>query len=375
MNYDFLNQRLKALAEESRLRTIPHGNMKGIDLCSNDYMGLASRFGEFMPEFTERFADAQMTSSASRLLSGNQKYHRQLENHLDSVYGKSNILFNSGYHANVGTIQAMAAAGAVFVCDKLVHASVIDGLRCGNARFLRFRHNDSEDAARQLKKIDNGEIPVIVTESIFSMDGDEAPLEELVEVKKSHPQCMLYLDEAHAIGVRGPKGAGLAAEKDLIHEVDILIGTFGKAVASSGAFVCSDKSVTDWLVNNARSLIFSTALPPANAAWTLLMIEKLASMDAERENLKRLSERLRSVVSELSGEENPSTTQIIPLITHDSEKAIKISSELRDRGICALPIRRPTVPPGGERIRFSLNASLTLDDIDKVSNVLRKIFN
>lgn len=369
--YRILSTRLEELNEEHRLRHIPADSPAGIDLCSNDYMGLGARCAGFMPEFFELYPDLQMSSSASRLLSGNQKYHLLLEDKLKGLYGKETLLFNSGYHANVGIVQALASAGAFFLCDRLIHASVIDGLKCGGARFTRFRHNDPEDAEKRLSALKDEKIVVIVTESIFSMDGDEAPLQELVELKKRFPNALLYVDEAHAFGVRGPRGAGIAAGLGLTGKIDLLVGTFGKACASSGSFVACDGIMKQFLLNSARSFIFSTALPPANAAWTLFMIDKLAGMDKERKHLQTLSALLGDGIGELTGEENTGRSQIVPLLTHDAARALAISARLAEAGFNALPIRRPTVPPGGERIRFSLNALLTEEDIRSLLSHLR----
>lgn len=363
--------RLEELDAEHRLRNIPADSPAGIDLCSNDYMGLGARCAMFMPEFLDLYPDLQMSSSASRLLSGHQRYHLLLEDKLKGIYGKETLLFNSGYHANVGIVQALASAGAFFLCDRLIHASVIDGLKCGGARFTRFRHNDPEDAEKRLSTLTNEQIVVIVTESIFSMDGDEAPLQALVDLKNRFPNALLYVDEAHAFGVRGPRGAGIAAELDLTGSIDLLVGTFGKACASTGAFVACDSIMKQFLLNSARSFIFSTALPPANAAWTLFMIDKLAGMDMERKHLQNLATLLSDGISEMTGEDNNSRTQIVPLLTHDAARALAISARLAEAGFNALPIRRPTVPPGGERIRFSLNALLTEEDIRSLLTHLR----
>lgn len=368
---DIISSRLEELKSENRLRAIPPDSPGGIDLCSNDYMALGSRCREFMPEFLNRFPDIQMSASASRLLSGNQKYHLLLEKRLEEMYGKEVLLFNSGYHANVGIVQALASAGAFFLCDRLIHASVIDGLRCGDARFTRFRHNDANDAEKRLSALKDEKIVVLVTESIFSMDGDEAPLLQLVKLKEKYPNLLIYVDEAHAFGVRGPEGSGVAAESGIVEKIDILVGTFGKACGSSGAFAACNAVLKAFLINTARSFIFSTAIAPVNAAWTLFMMEKLAGMDEERQHLKKLSKFLREGIEQLTGETNCSQSQIVPLFTRDAAKALALSASLAKAGFNALPIRRPTVPPGGERIRFSLNSRLTEKDIQSLLNHLR----
>ncbi|MDE5874577.1 MAG: 8-amino-7-oxononanoate synthase [Muribaculaceae bacterium] len=370
-----INEILDSLASENRLRRIPHSQPEGIlDLASNDYMGLGQRHQDFTEEFFRRFPDAGFSSSASRLLSIRQDYHKSLEEYLESLYGKPVLLFNSGYHANVGCIGALTLPSTLFLCDKLIHASVVDGLRIASSVFKRFPHNDMVKLRRLLEK----EAPcyervIVVVESIYSMDGDEAPLAELVSLKREFPNVMLYLDEAHAFGVRGRMGLGMAEELSLISEFDLIIGTLGKAAASSGAFVVCSDEVKNLLINLARPFIFSTALPPVNAAWSQLMIEKLTAMKEQRQYLRELSEWFRKQLKEATGDVTVSTSQIIPYLTRNAERAIEIAERLREHSIVALPIRRPTVPPGGERIRFSLSCAMKRDDLYNLFNILRTL--
>lgn len=362
--------------KEGRLRKIPFTNAvtdpRGfIDLTSNDYLGLGVRSEEFTDEFLDRFSDASFTSSASRLLSTRQRYHISLENKLTDLYGKSVLLFNSGYHANAGCISALAIPSTLFISDKLIHASAIDGLRLGKCEFERFRHNDALHLRKILEKnASKYERMIVVVESIYSMDGDIAPLREIVSLKKEFPSMLLYVDEAHAFGVRGEYGLGVSEELGLIKDIDILVGTFGKALASAGAFVATSPLLKDFFINSARSFIFSTALPPINQAWTFFMIEKMIDMGRERERLRELSSRFNNFIGELTANPSISQSQIVPLLTGDAAKAVALAARLRDNGILALPIRRPTVPPGGERIRFSLNASLSDDEMSRIYEIL-----
>lgn len=356
-----------------RLRRVPADDLPAgmVDLSSNDYLGLGMRSGEFMEEFRSRYGDAAFSSCASRLLSTRQSHHRELESKLEGLYSRKALLFNSGYHANTGCISALAEGKTLFVCDKLVHASIVDGLRIGNCDFVRYPHNDFEKLTRIVSsKHADYERLIIVTESIFSMDGDEAPLERIVELKRTYPNVMIYLDEAHAFGVRGDRGLGISEEKGLINDIDILIVTFGKACASSGAAAICSRAMREYLVNCSRSFIFSTALPPACSAWTLLMIEKIEEMRDERKHLAELSEEFSNALESISQRNPDSTSQIIPYLTGDAAKALSLAARLRDNGFLALPIRRPTVPPGGERIRFSLNASLSADIIPPLIDLL-----
>lgn len=367
-----INDILSSLRKENRLRSIPSLSPEGmLDLSSNDYLSLGQRCDEFREEFLDRFSDASFSSSASRLLSAKQRHHKDLEEYLSLLYGKPALLFNSGYHANVGCIGALSLPSTLIICDKLIHASVVDGLRIAGSEFKRFPHNDMVKLRKILKKESGSyERIVIVAESIYSMDGDTAPLAELAAIKKEYPGTMLYIDEAHAFGVRGEKGLGLAEELHLIDEIDLLIGTFGKAAASAGAFAVCSEELKSLLVNTARPFIFSTALPPVNVAWTRLMVEKITGMQEERKRLAALSSYFSKNIERISGKPTGSESQIIPYLTGDAAKALAIAAGLREAGVIALPIRRPTVPPGGERIRFSLGAGMTPEMLQPAIDLL-----
>lgn len=366
---------LSSLEEEHRLRHIPEIQETGIiDLSSNDYLSLGTRCDEYREEFLDRFSDAAFSSSASRLLSLKQKHHNALEEYLESLYGKPALLFNSGYHANVGCIGALTLPSTLFVCDKLIHASIVDGLRISGSEFKRFPHNDILKLRKIIEKESSRyERVVIVVESIYSMDGDIAPLNEIVALKNEYPGILLYVDEAHAFGVRGTKGLGVAEELNLINDIDILIGTFGKAAASAGAFAVCSAEIKSLLINCARPFIFSTALPPVNIAWSMLMTEKIVNMSEARLRLAAISKEFSDRLEEISGKPTGSSSQIIPYLTGNAEKALDIAAKMRERGIIALPIRRPTVPPGGERIRFSLGADMNIKQLNPVFEILNEI--
>ncbi len=368
-----MEKQLKNLEAEHRLRRLPEEREGGlIDLCSNDYLGLSLRAGEFQEEFLERWGDAPMSASASRLLASRQKHHAAYEAYLAELYGKPALLFNSGYHANTGILSSlMSLPGTTVVADKLIHASAIDGMRIGGGKFQRFRHNDMQHLRTILRKIlESGETErvVVAVESVYSMDGDKAPLRELVELRREYPEVLLYVDEAHAFGVHGERGLGLAEEMGVAGEIDILMATLGKAAASSGAFAITDGKTRDWLINTARSFIFSTALPPAVVGWSHLMTEKITHMQPERARLQAIGERFAAMLESATGKAPITRGHIQPLLTGSAERALRLSSRLREAGIDVLAIRRPTVPPGGERLRFSLNAALDED----VFNILEK---
>ncbi len=375
MPYKDYQKILEGFDNESRFRTIPSDRTDSlrIDLTSNDYLGLGAKWKNFTEEFYRRYPDASFSSSASRLLSQRQDHHISLENLLSGLYGKDVLLFNSGYHANVGIIQALNIADTVFLCDKLIHASMIDGLMLAKADFQRWRHNDTASLGKLLEKYKDHPRCIVVLESIYSMDGDLAPLREIVELKKKYPNIILYVDEAHAFGTRGSRGLGLAEELGLIDDIDILVGTLGKAAASSGAFVATHPLMKSYFVNCSRSFIFSTALPPINAAWSEFMIINILSMEKERKHLMDISNRFRKGIEEISGLPNSSRSHIVPLIAGDARQALDIAARLSVKGIDVLPIRCPTVPLGGERIRFSLSADMNVHIIEDVLKTIREV--
>ncbi len=369
------NKTLDQLKSLGNFRTIPEEWNKGIvDLSSNDYLGIADD-SDLLARFNASLTDSpiRFTSSAARLLSGQQTHHTNLENLLSELYDRHILLMNSGYHANAGAISALAADSTLVVADKLVHASIIDGITLSRAPFERFRHNDMAHLRRILeKKAASYERVLIITESVFSMDGDQAPLHELAQIKRHYPNALLYVDEAHAFGVLGPNGLGLCHD---MPEVDIIIGTFGKAAASSGAFIAAkSRTLIDFLINRARSFIFSTAIPPVNMAWTYEVIKHMLTLDNRRQHLYDLGHALANVLQPFSTSAiTPSHIQ--PLIVGDARKAIELSHRLLDDGFKVLPIRTPTVPPGTERLRFSLSASITMDDISRLGQSLTTIMS
>lgn len=367
---------LSKLEREGNLRTIPSGmTPQGVvDLSSNDYLGLALR-PELQAEFFSRQGATAipLTSSASRLLAGRQNEYASLEAFLESLYGRPTLLFNSGYHANTGMVSAIAqGAKTLIVADKLVHASIIDGITLSKAPFTRFRHNDLGHLEKILAKESGGYEQVLVAvESVYSMDGDRVDINRLVEIKRRYANVILYVDEAHAFGVEGERGLGICRSAKGYDDIDIVAGTFGKACASVGAFCAVSRELHDYLVNRARSFIFSTALPPLTTAWTEFMIKKFLTMDAEREHLRALGRQLTNILAPLSPDFDITPSHIQPFVTGDPVKAVTLSRQLLERGFKVLPIRVPTVPPGTDRLRISLNAAMTDDDIERFGQALR----
>ena len=371
MSYDRITQTLELLRQHGNYRSLRGSASEGIDFTSNDYLALASHT-ELQAEFlaTEAGRHAPLTSSASRLLTHERHEYEALEHDLAELYGKPALLFNSGYHANTGLIQALADKRTLIIADRLVHASIIDGYRLSGTRMVRFRHNDIEHLNKLIEQAP-GEYDrlLVVGESVYSMDGDSPDMAALTAIKRSDRRVMLYVDEAHAFGVEGPGGAGLCAAAGVTADVDVIIGTLGKAAASSGAFAIMNGELHDFAVNCARSLIFSTALPPICCAWTRFLLPHIAGMGAERAHLKMLGRRLAGAL-DATRTEGCAPSHIIPYVTGSAESAVRLSKELAAEGLTVLPIRTPTVPPGSERLRISLNAGLTVNDVDRLAHAI-----
>lgn len=351
-----------------------------VDFSTNDYLGLGTD-SELQAQF---FADAAsltvpMTSSASRLLASRQIEYDNLEVALKLLYSKRRgddtaaLLFNSGYHANSGLIPSIARKDTFIIADKLVHASIIDGIVLSKAPFTRFRHNDYAHLYELLKKYspDYKNILLIV-ESVYSMDGDKADIEALLGLRREFQNVSLYVDEAHAFGVFGPHGLGLVAESSAPWEVDFVVGTFGKAGASMGAFAITSSVTRDYLINTARSFIFSTALPPMQIAWSRFTLSKILHGDNLRAHLYDLSVKLQQTLTPFSVIPIE-VSHIQPLIIGDPKEAVDLSNRLLFCGIKALAIRKPTVPAGTERLRFSLSAAMSEADIVNLDRALHDL--
>ena len=265
----------------------------------------------------------------------------------------------------------MSDTQTLILADKLVHASLIDGIRLSSAKCIRYRHNDLKQLERLLAENHAAYRQVIVvTESIFSMDGDIADLKELVRLKQMYENVLLYVDEAHAFGARGEQGLGCAEETGCIREIDFLVGTFGKAAASAGAYIVCRRTIREYLVNRMRTLIFTTALPPVNIAWTLFIIRRLGGFRERRIHLENISNILREALKE-KGYECPSASYIVPMIVGKSSETILKAEELQRHGFYALPVRPPTVPEGTSRIRFSLTAEIREEEVRKLVKYIK----
>lgn len=379
---EHMKQELLELEKHSNLRRLPQmihdgrdvvvGGQRMLNLSSNDYLGLAAD-RELREEFLQTLTPDNFlpTSSSSRLLTGNFSIYEELEAELAALFGtEAALVLNSGYHANMGILPAVSNQHTLILADKLVHASIIDGIRLTTARCIRYRHNDLAQLERLLEQNHSYyQQIIVVTESIFSMDGDQADLQALVGLKRKYTNVLLYVDEAHAFGVRGKRGLGCAEEAGCIKDIDFLVGTFGKAAASAGAYIVCSRVIREYLVNRMRTLIFTTALPPINIAWTLFVVRKLAGMQERREHLAKISRMLREAL-QAKGYQCPSTSHIVPMIIGSSEDTVLRAEALQRHGFYALPVRPPTVPEGTSRIRFSLTAEIKEQEIEKTIKYL-----
>lgn len=355
-------------------RNIQINQQSMLNLSSNDYLGLGSNL-----HLREQFFDETpnehriMSSSSSRLLTGNFPEYEQLENSLSHAFhGRAALLFNSGYHMNIGILPALSDSKTLILADKLVHASLIDGIRLSTAKYLRYRHNDLNHLMQQLQKYhvdESFDRIIVVTESIFSMDGDETDLSELVRIKQQFNKVMLYVDEAHAIGVRGEQGLGCAEQYDVVDEIDFLVGTFGKALASVGGYLMCHPIVREYLINAMRPLIFSTAQPPICMAWTHFIFQKALKLSTQRQHLHAISQSLQHTIQH-KGFECPSTSHIVPVIIGDSQKTVEKANQLQHAGFYIMPVRPPTVPKNSSRLRICLNTQIDQTDLDQLVEML-----
>jgi 8-amino-7-oxononanoate synthase len=359
----------------------PRVEMNGRDvlmLCSNNYLGLADSPALIQASVaaTQRYGTS---SGASRLVSGTMALHELLEAEVAAFkQSETALIFNSGYAANTGIIAALVGRGDVIFSDRLNHASIIDGALLSSARLIRYPHNDISALETLLHKHRGAGRALIVTDAVFSMDGDTALLRELVDLKKDY-NALLMVDDAHGSGVLGEDGSGTAGLLGVAGDVDILMGTFGKALGSFGAYAALSAELRALLVNRARSFIFSTALPPAvlGASLAALKIVRSPAGKVLRENLKNNAELFRALLSEAGFQLPEGTTQIIPVLTGQAEVTMRFSKMLLEEGIFAQGIRPPTVPAGACRLRCTVMATHTRRDLewaaDRITSVGRRL--
>ena len=363
---------LAGLEAEDNLRRLPDvecsgkyllsGGKRYLNFSSNDYLGISASgmHRDFMRKMTES-GEFLLSNPSSRLITGNSHDYARLEQAIVDLYGGSRVtlVLGSGYLANSGVLPAVTSKGDLILVDKFVHASIIDGLRLCEAEWARYAHNDMDHLETLLRKAAGKYDTVwVATESVFSMDGDKAPLRELVELKQKYG-FKIYIDEAHAFGVCGRNGRSLGSEVIINNKgetaeayCDIIIATLGKAIASQGAFVLTDLETRELLVNRMRTLIFSTALPPISLRWSEYVISRLPEMEPQRAHLREL-------ISICGGE-----THIIPVMAGENSRAVEMAGRFREAGFWVMPVRYPTVPKGAARVRVSLSAALTTEDAE-----------
>jgi glycine C-acetyltransferase/8-amino-7-oxononanoate synthase len=364
----------RGLYRRMRLISGPQGPRVLLDgkpvllLCSNNYLGLADH-----PRVREAAAEAAMRygagCGASRLVSGNMTIHRRLEEQL-AEFKRSDacLLFGSGYLANAGVVSALAGEGDVVFSDALNHASIVDGCRLSRAETFVYDHADMDHLEWGLRQAE-GRGSLIVTDGVFSMDGDVAPLAEIVELASRY-DTRVMVDEAHATGALGPDGRGSVAEAGLEDEVDLVVGTLGKALGSYGAYVCCDRNMAKYLVNTARTLIFSTALPPPAVAAAEAALGMLLDQPRRIEKLQRNAVVLRDALAEEGFQVPPSRTQIVPLVVGDAATAVAASQRALEDGVFAQAIRPPTVPDGSSRLRLAVMSSHTGSELREAARTL-----
>lgn len=363
---------LAALAFRNQVRAFDL--VKGVNLCSNDYLGL-SLDPRLRAAVSAALADGlPVASTGSRLLSGNAESWEQLESEIAQfMRSEAALFFSSGYLANAGLLSSLIQPGDLVFSDRANHASIIDGLRLSGARKVIFPHLDMDSLERELRANAAGAAQkFIVSESIFSMDGDRAPIVDLVALAQRYG-AELIVDEAHATGVAGPQGRGLVAGSGLSDRVLVTVHPCGKALASMGCFVCCSEKLKQYLVNRARTLIFSTALPPYIASQVRAAIGIVAAADRERSDLASLATFLRNKLRDAGFKVGRGETQIVPIFLGENDRAVRFAALLNDAGFGVRPIRPPSVPPGTSRLRISVNATLSSEVLGNFADVLVSI--
>ncbi len=365
-------RRLRTRSGEQGVSVIIDGK-EMLSFCSNDYLGLAAH-----PTITKAFINAAETegvgSGAAHLLSGHSYYHQQLEEALADFMGQQSVLlFSSGYQANLGVIDGLMSRGDVVIQDKLNHASLLDGGRLSAAKSWRYHHADMGSLQRRLRQTEDSGCRLVVTDGVFSMDGDLAPLQPLIQLTQKH-QAALMVDDAHAIGVLGKHGRGSVEHWQVKAEhMPIVMGTLGKAFGTAGAFVAADKDVIETLIQQSRTFVYTTAQPAAVAAASLASLVLVRTENWRREKLQTLIEQFRKGAAELGLATMNSLTPIQPIMIGDDKKAIVIGQELESRGFLLGVIRTPTVPLGSARLRVTLSTNHTEQNIKQLLEALEDV--
>lgn len=363
-----LRRRRRVLDSAQGVHVMAEGR-EWLSFCSNDYLGLAAH-----PALAHAAADAALNhgvgSGASALVSGHHRLHERLEEKLCGFMGRPCLLLGGGFPANTGILPALVGRDDAIFADKLVHASLLDGAQLSRAQVRRFRHNDTAQLDRLLKETP-ARRKLIVVDGVFSMDGDLAPLPELLRLAEIH-DAWLYVDDAHGFGVLGAGGRGSLEHFGLASPRIIHLCTLGKAAGVMGAALFAEQSVVDWMLHAARSYIFSTAPPPLLAAALLASVELIQSEAWRREHLRALVARLKAGCADLPWQLLPSETPIQALVVGENRAAVRLAEDLRGHGLWLPAIRPPTVPQGTARLRISLSAAHGTEDVDRLLAALHQ---
>jgi len=371
MKKDKIISQLNRKKEENNFRTLKKFNEKDLNLSSNDYLGLAHD-EKLKEKFYKEFKnEVCLSSSSSRLITGNYKGVVSLENKLEKIYGKPGLVMNSGFSANKTIIDTFYNKESLIITDKLNHASIYDGIISSKCKILRYRHLDTKHLEDILVKYrDNYEDVLIISETTYSMEGDTADLKKLVELKKKY-NCDLMIDEAHSYGVNG---YGVAYNLILVKDIEFLVIPLGKGGGSIGSYIICENYYKDYLINFGREFIYTTSLPPVNNLWNLFILENMNNFQEKREKLKELIDFTFLKIKELEIEV-VSDSHILGLIIGDNKKVDIISKRLRDKGYIVYSIKSPTVGKGTERIRIGLNTDITKEEIEKFLKEFKHEYN
>ena len=381
---DFITQRLNELKEQGVYRKLPVlespsgprcivNGKNVINLSSNNYLGLANhpRLREAGKKAIDKWG---MGAGAVRTIIGTMSIHEELEEKLAKFkHVEAVLVFQSGFTANAGAIPGIVDKGDVIISDELNHASIIDDCRLSKADVVRYKHSDMEDLERVIKEVkDNYNIKLIITDGVFSMDGDIAKIPEIVELAEKYG-CLTYVDDAHSSGVLGKSGQGSAHHFGLSDRVDVQIGTLSKAIGVVGGYVAGRRNLIDWLNHRGRPFLFSTAAPPAVAAACIEAINILSESTELTDRMWDNANHFKKKLNELGFNTGKSETPITPVITGDDRKAVELSKRLFEEGVFAQAIVFPTVPKGGARVRTIVTAAHTKDDLDEAAAAFAKV--
>lgn len=357
MRKEKLVEELESLKERKNYRMLRECNRTLLNLSSNDYLGLANDTS--LRESFYKEVQPKLSSSSSRLIDGSYEEIMELEKRAEEIYGKPCIMFNSGFDANSSLIETFCDKSTLILTDRLNHASIYDGIVNSGAEFLRYKHLDMIALEKLLQKYsEKYEDILVISESIYSMDGDIADIEKLVELKKKY-KFYLMVDEAHSYGVYG---YGMVYNLNLVKEIDFLVIPLGKGGGSVGAMVICENYFKEYIVNKNRKFIFSTALPPVNTAWNLFILNKMNDFDERRAKLEILKNYTLRLLKE-SGIKSESTTHIISIVIGDNSQIEKISMKMKEKGYLLYPVKEPTVPKGTARFRIGLNPDITFEEM------------